>query len=161
MRLTTRHVYGSPPAAVWAMFIDPAFRDDVCAATGASSWTVDIDADDQGGVISISRTIPAQLSKAVTTLVGDSVTVVQTETWEAADGDRTRRGTVILDVVGQPAAMRGTSLLAAGQSETVMAVDGELEVRIPLLGGRLERELAKALSAGLAQEHEVGRRYLS
>ena len=40
MRLTTRHVYDATPAAVWAMFTDPAFRDDVCVATGATSWTV-------------------------------------------------------------------------------------------------------------------------
>ena len=38
-----------------------------------------------------------------------------------------------------------------------MAVDGDLEVRIPLFGGRLEQELAKAVRAGLGTEHEVGR----
>lgn len=161
MRLTTRHGYDCPPAVVWAMFIDPAFRDEVCAATGATSWTVDVDADDRGGTISISRTMPTGLSNAVAGMVGDTVTVVQTETWGVADGEGARRGGVVLDVVGQPAAMRASSVLSASGSGSEVAVQGDLEVKIPLLGGRLERELAKAVSTGLAKEHEVGRRYLS
>jgi len=161
MQLTTRHSYDATPAAVWAMFIDPAFRDDVCQATGATTWTVDIAADDGGGTVTVTRTMTTAGSPAVRKVVGDTVTVVQTETWGAPNGSGVRRAEVLLDVVGKPAAMRATSELSAAGTGAVMAVEGALEVRVPLFGGRLEQELAKAVRAGLATEHEVGRRYLS
>jgi hypothetical protein len=33
-------------------------------------------------------------------------------------------------------------------------------VSIPLLGSRIEKEIAKAVSAGLAEEYKLGQRYL-
>jgi len=161
MRLTSRHPYEASPAAVWAMFIDQEFRDRVCAATGALEWTVDIDADGQGGTVSISRTLPVGASGAVRTVVGDTVTVVQTEAWGAEDDGGSRCAQVRLEVVGQPASMRATSVLSPSESGATMAVDGDLEVRVALIGRRLERELAAAVSAGLDKEHQIGRTYLA
>ncbi len=161
MQVSRRQTYEAGPDRVWAMLTDPAYRDEVCAATGALSYDVDSAADDAGGTVRVSRALPAPGHKAVRKLVGDTVTVEQTETWGPAEEDGTRRAELRLVVKGQPASMTGTSTLAPDGSGATLDVEGELRVRIPLVGGSLERELATAITAGLAQELEVGRRYLS
>ena len=161
MQVSERQTYEAGPDRVWAMLTDPAYREEVCTATGALSYDVDSDADDTGGTVRVSRVLPAPGHKAVRTLVGDTVTVEQTETWGPAADDGTRRGELRLEVKGQPAMMTGTSTLAPDGSGSALDIEAELRVRIPLVGGSLEKELATAIAAGLAQELEVGRSYLS
>ena len=161
MRVSQRQTYEAGPDRVWAMLTDPAYRQEVCAATGALSYEVDSDADDAGGTVRVSRALPAPDHKAVRKLVGDTVTVEQTETWGPAEEDGTRRAELRLQVKGQPATMTGASTLAPDGSGSALEIEAELKVRIPLVGGSLEKELAAAVTAGLAQELEVGRRYLS
>ncbi len=161
MKLTEQHRYDAAPEAVWAMLCDPAFRDDVCRATGAQQWEVDIDADTTGGTVRVTRQIAAQVSDALKKFVGDTVTIVQTERWGAAGGDGARSSDLRLDVVSQPAAMTGTQSLTALDAGTVFALAGDLKVSIPLLGGKIEKEIAKAVSAGQAEEHRLGVHYLA
>ena len=161
MQVSERQTYEAGPDRVWAMLTDPAYREEVCTGTGAQSYEVNSDADDGGGTVRVSRVLPAPGHKAVRTLVGDTVTVEQTETWGAAEDDGTRRGELRLQVKGQPATMTGTCTLASDRSGSALDIEAELKVRIPLIGGSLEKELAAAITAGLAQEFQVGRRYLS
>lgn len=161
MRVSQRQTYEVGTDRVWAMLTDPAYREEVCAATGALSYEVDSNADDAGGTVRVSRVLPAPDHKAVRKLVGDTVTVEQTETWGPAEEDGTRRAELRLQVKGQPATMTGSSTLAPDGSGSALDIEAELNVRIPLVGGSLEKELAAAVTAGLAQELEVGRRYLS
>lgn len=161
MKLSEQHLYDAPPGAVWEMITDPAFRDDVCRATGASSWDVRMDVGDEGGTVSISRVLPAEVSDAVRKLVGETVTIVQHEVWGVAGPDGARSADVRLEVRGQPASMAGTHTLTPSGGGAALRMSGDLKVTIPFLGGRLEKELGKAVSAGLTKEHEVGLRYLA
>ena len=54
----------------------------MCAATGATSWDVAVDADESGGTVTVTRVLPAEVPDAVRRIVGETVTVTQTETWE-------------------------------------------------------------------------------
>lgn len=160
MKLNEGHDYPAAPDAVWAMLTDPAWREQVCAATGAKSWAVRVEADESGGTIEVTRVMPSEVPGAVRRIVGDTVTVTQTETWGAATGGG-RQADVQLRVKGQPAVMTGSSTLAPSAAGTRQLVSGELKVRIPLLGGTLEKELAKAIRMALGKEHEVGQAYLA
>lgn len=160
MRISEQYEYAAPPAAVWAMLCDRTFREDVCRATGAQQWEVDIDADETGGSARVTRVLAAAVSDAVKKFVGDTVTIVQTEQWGAAGADGSRTADLHLDVSGQPAAMTGTHSLAARDAGTVFEVAADLLVSIPLLGGRIEKEVAKAVTAGQVEEHTLGVRYL-
>lgn len=159
MKLTERLRYDAPPDAVWAMITDQDFREEVCRATGAKSWDVVIAADAGGGTVSVTRVLPTP--SQVTGLVGDTATIVQAERWGATDDGGTRRADVRLEVEGQPATLTGTHTLSPSGAGTALDVVGDLGVRIPLLGARLEKELAEALTTALAKEHEVGCRWLS
>lgn len=161
MNLNESHDYPATPDAVWEMLADAAWREQVCAATGATSWDVVIDADECGGTIGVTRVMPADVPGALRKIVGDTVTVTQTETWGPATGDGSRQSEVELLVLGQPAVMTGSSTLAPCDAGTRQLVSAELEVRMPLVGGALEKELAKAITLALRKEHEVGQAYLA
>jgi len=161
MKVSERHDYDAAPDAVWAMITDPAWREQVCAATGAIRWDVVVDADETGGTVEVTRVLPAELPDPVRRIVGDTVTVTQAETWGPAAADGTRRADVQLRVKGQPATMTATNTLAPAAGGTRLLMSGELTVKIPLVGGRLEKELARAVSIALQKEHDVGRTYLA
>ncbi|CAN5793645.1 DUF2505 domain-containing protein [soil metagenome] len=161
MKFIEQHQYDAPPAAVWSMLSDRGFREEVCRATGARQWDVDVSTDEGGGTIRVRRVIPARVSDAVKRFVGETVTIVQTEQWGPATPDGARTADLHLEVEGQPAAMTGAHSLAAQGGGTAFEVAGDLKVSIPLLGGKIEKEIAKAVSAGLAEEHKLGVRYLS
>ncbi len=161
MKLSERHDYAAGPEAVWAMITDPAWREQVCAATGASTWDVFVDADETGGTVEVTRVMPSDVPASVKAIVGETVTVTQTETWGPAADDGTRRADVELRVKGQPATMTGSSTLAPSEAGTQLLVSGDLKVRIPLVGGRLEKELSKAITMALTKEHEIGQTYLA
>jgi len=161
MELTDRNRYDAPLDAVWAMLTDPAFRDDVCRATGASSWDVHIGVDDGGGTVSVRRVLPAEVSDVVRSLVGETVTIVQEETWGPLEPNGARSADVLLRVDGQPVAMRGTTRLSPAGAGAVLETVGDLEVRIPLVGGKLAKELGAAVTAAFTKEHEVRQRHLA
>ena len=161
MKLTAQHPYSASTDAVWAMLTDRTFRDDVCMRTGASSCDVRIDADESGGTVSITRVLPSVMSQTMRKLVGDTVTVIETETWGPTDGAGLRTATIRLEVRGQPASMQGSRTLSPTGATSVLDTDGELKVSIPFLGGKLEKDVGKAVAAGLAKEHEVGQDYLA
>ncbi len=161
MKFLEQHQYDAAPADVWAMLCDRTFREDVCRATGARQWEVEIHADAGGGTVTVTRVIAANVSDAIKKLVGETVTIAQTEQWGAAVEGGARSADMHLDVEGQPATMTGTHSLVPQGASTLFEVAGNLKVSIPLLGGRIEKEIAKAVSAGLNEEHTLGVRYLS
>jgi hypothetical protein len=164
MELKERLDYPAGPAAVFAMITDKAFREDVCKATGARSWSVEVDSSGGGagaGVsVTVRRVMPAHVSDLVKKLVGETIEVVQTEQWEPGDGV-VRRAEVLVEVVGQPAKMIGIATIEPGVAGAVMAVEGDVKVKIPLLGGKLEKEIAGGIRSALAVEHKRGMAYLS
>lgn len=162
MHFSERLDYPAAPDAVWAMYCDPAFREQVCTATGATSHHVDVMADEAGGTITVTRVLPAQMSESIRKLVGDTVTVTQTESWGgAADSSGARRADVTLRVEGKPASMAGTHTLMPAGTGCSLQVVGDLKVAIPFIGGRLESELAKVIGGALRREQQVGQRYLA
>ena len=161
MQFAERLDYPAAPDAVWAMYCDPAFREQVCAATGAISHHVDVTANGAGAAVTVTRVLPARMSESIRKLVGDTVTVTQTETWGADDSSGARRADVTLCVDGKPASMTGTHTLVPTGTGCALQVVGDLKVAIPFLGGRLESELAKLIGGALQREQQVGQRYLA
>jgi hypothetical protein len=166
MRLSERLDYEAAPDDVFAMITDKAFREDVCKAAGALSWSVEVDTAGAGGsagagaAVTVRRVMPADVPDMVKKLVGDTIEVVQTEQWEPADG-AVRRAEVLVEISGQPARMIGTATIGPSGAGALLAVDGDLKVAIPLLGGKLEKEVARGIRAALRVEHRRGVAYLS
>jgi hypothetical protein len=146
---------------VFAMALDPDFRSAVCEATLAIDHEVDVQSDDDGSaVVRVSRTMPAAVPDFVRRLVGETIDLVQTETWGPDDGSGTRRADLTLQVVGQPATLTGSLSLEETPAGVVEVVQGDLRVSIPFIGKKIEAEIAKGIMAAARKEEDTGREWL-
>jgi uncharacterized protein DUF2505 len=161
MEFTHDMTYDAAPEEVVAMLADRAFREKVCDAMGSTRSDVTIDgAAGDGMRVVVDQTRPAAgIPSFARTFVGDAVRIVQRETWESA----TAAGLVV-EIPGKPGSLDGAIRLSAdGQhgAGTVETVSGDLKVKIPMVGGKLEALLADMLRKALRTEERVGRAWLA
>jgi uncharacterized protein YndB with AHSA1/START domain len=163
VRLTAELRYAATPAEVFAMLVDPAFQERKLGATGALGHEVTVEPRADGGaVVRTSRTMPTdQVPDLVRNLVGQTLTVVQTEDWSAAAADGTRTGTVTVDVQGAPVRLTGTLRLAPDGAGTRQSVDADLKAKVPLIGGRIEKAAEPAIRTAIDVEEREGRAWLA
>ena len=146
----------------FGMIVDPEFRAAVCEATAALDYEVDVDEHSSGFVsVRVHRVMPAQVPDFVKKLVGDTIDVTQTESWAAPDPSGRRTADLRLEIKGQPASMKGTIRLEADGHGAVEHIDGDLKVSIPLLGRKIEPEIAKGVMLAIKIEQKTGREWLS
>ncbi len=148
--------YDAPPDEVLAMVTDPAFRERVCEAMHASRHSVSVTGSGAGVSVVVDQTQPARgIPSYATRLLGDEIRIVQRETW--TDGSH---GSLTLEIPGKPGSFEGTVALA-GDTSTVESFDGEVRVRVPLVGGKLEGLVADLFRAALRAEERVGQAWLA
>lgn len=163
MNVTTEIRYpGAHLESVLAMVLDREFRAAVCDATKAISHRVEIHPGAGGSAtVTVSRTLPAEVPDFVRKFVGETIELVQSETWAADDGSGVRRADLTLEVVGQPAAMTGSIVLEETAEGVREVVQGELRATVPFFGGKVESELAKGIVAAARAEEKTGREWLA
>ncbi|MEX0427560.1 DUF2505 domain-containing protein [Nocardioides sp. DS6] len=153
--LTVDLTYDASLATVAAMLTDPAFRERVCDAQGASRRSVAI-----GGTpveVVIVRTQPTAGVPAVARrFVSTEVTVEQREVWSSETA-------AVLDITttGDLASIRGNTALTETAGRTTQTVRLSIKVPIPLVGGRLESLVKDLMAKAYRSEHEVGLAYLA
>lgn len=156
MKLNNDYSYPAEIEKVWALISDQAFRDEACARQGALEHEVTVEESDGNTIVTIKRKLPADLPDFVKKLTGDTVKVVQVETWGPADSAGNRQADVSVDVLGQPASMKGKGSLVSEAGATKFNLTGDVKVSIPLIGRKIEPEVAKAIIASLDADVEYG-----
>lgn len=150
------------PEQAFALGMDPAFREAVCAATHATHFDVNISKHDDGRAsVAINRTMPADLPDVARRFIGDTVEVVQTEEWSASDDSGTRTAELTFSIKGQPAKMVGSILLQSLGDGARMRIVGDVHVAIPFFGQRIAAEVGKAILAAAAKEEQTGLTWLN
>jgi len=156
-RISHDLTYDAPAATVRAMLMDPAFRDQVADATGCLRSSVDIQQDGDRAEVTFEQVQPTVgIPGFAKKLVGEEVVIVQRETWTSpteADVDVT--------IPGKPGEMTGTCRLLESGGSTTERVELEINVRIPLVAGKIESLIADMLIKALKAENVAGRAYLS
>ena len=142
MDISTRLDFAAAPDQVYAMMTDQAYLEQVCVA----SESITYDASVSGSSTHSSRTLHAPESAARFT--GSQLTVIEDLTWGAPSADGSRTADITMTVLGQPVTLRGQLQMSPGGRGTVVALDGELKVAVPLLGKKLEQASAPAVMAG-------------
>lgn len=155
MDISSRLEFSAPPADVYAMMTDKAYLEEVCVA----SQSLGFDASVDGNITHTSRQLPAPDSAARFT--GPTLTVKDDTTWRSAAADGSRTADVRLTVLGQPVTMKATMTLRSGGKGSVVELDGELKVAIPLIGKKMEQASAPAVLAGFRTQQQVGDSWLS
>ncbi|MGY2702173.1 MULTISPECIES: DUF2505 domain-containing protein [unclassified Nocardioides] len=144
--------YHASPADVFEMLADPAFREAACAAQDVISAEVQVVREGNGFRLTIDQEQRTDdLPGFARTFAGDSTRAIQREEWADSTG-----GTLRIDAPGKPSEVKGTITLRPEGSGTVEIVELELRIKVPLIGGKLEKLLAERVAAGMDAEHGVG-----
>jgi hypothetical protein len=157
MRFSHALSYDAAHDAVAGMLADPAFREKVCVAMHATRWDVTVDGSGPGMTVVIDQTQPARsIPSFARKVVGDEIRIVQTETWTGPS-----TASLELAIPGKPGGFEGQVVLEQVGAGTRETVTGEVRVRIPLVGGKLESLVEELLRVALRTEERVGREWLA
>lgn len=161
MQLKETLTYGAAPDAVFAMLCDTSWRERVCELARATSYDVHVDDRGDDVTVTVRRVIPADLPDGIRKFLGDTVEVEQEERWGPPDAGGTRRAGIRVRIKGQPASMEGTSVLSGDASGSTLQVTGDVRVKVPFLGAKIEPEVAKAIVGALRIEERSAVEYLA
>lgn len=153
--------YDADPDTVFAMLCDQSWREDVCRDVHALSFEVSVRQEGDTVVIRTERTMPAEVPDVVRTLVGDTIVIEQVETWGARGAGGARTADLVVDVKGKPAGMVATIALEPVDTGSREEIRGDVKVRIPFVGAKIEPEIVKAIRAAVRAEGTSGRAYLA
>jgi len=156
MKFRTELSYDASPDDVFAMLADPAFREQVAEAQQVVSADVRLTPTDEGFTlvtdqVQDTKDLPAIAKK----FAGDTTQAVITEEWTSRTAGR-----IAITAPGKPTSAEGTIRLAPDGDGTVEVVELDVKVKVPLVGGKLEKLMADNIEAGYRTEHTVGRAWL-
>jgi uncharacterized protein YndB with AHSA1/START domain len=150
--------YDAPPEKVYAMLGSAAFRRHVCTAMEVISADVQVDPQPAGeGFTLVSDQLQntKDLPGFARTFAGESTHVIQREVWTT-----TTTGSLVIESPGKPVSTGGTIRLEPTGRGTTEVVELEIKVKVPLIGGRLEKLMAEKIAEGMDVEQTVGATWL-
>jgi hypothetical protein len=151
--LTKKLTYDATAEAVSAMLDDPEFREAVLEKQQVVRGSATVDGD----VVTIEQVRGADdLPSFARSFVGDEILIVQTENWTSPTSADVR-----LTIPGKPGEAVGTLELVESGGTTTETVTLDITVKIPLVGGRIEKLIAGIISSALDVEQRVGREWLA
>jgi uncharacterized protein YndB with AHSA1/START domain len=152
MKLRHEITYDASLAEVFAMLSDPAFRQASADAMGVISADVTITPRGEGLSVRIEQVQPTEgVPGFAKKFAGDTTRAVQTEEWSSPSG-----GTIAIATPGKPTSIKGTLALTESGGRTTETLDVEVRVKVPLLGGKLEKLMADLVATGMDKEHAAG-----
>lgn len=136
MQFTQSMSYPGTVDEVVAMYLTPDYlerRFGQFVVEGSQAVSV------EGERVSFAGTVrPELIPAAAARFVTSDLRVSFTEEWTTNEAGATSRTSVTVD--GAPVSVEATSTLAPADAGSVRVVTGNVSVRVPLLGGRIEKE---------------------
>lgn len=140
MAFTGDQTYAAPVEAVLALFVDP----DVVRTRYDEAGDRDLEIlacgpDGDGFVIHTRRTVDIEgLPGFATKVIKPTNTMEQIDRWDEPDTDGSRNGSFTIEVKGAPVKVAGNmSLEPTADGGTRHTVNGKLDVKVPLIGGKI------------------------
>ncbi len=151
-RLTKQLTYDASAEAVAGMLDDPGFREKVLEQQRVVRGSVTVDGD----VVTIEQVRSADdIPSFARSFVGDEILIVQTENWTSPNSADVR-----LAIPGKPGEAVGTLQLVESGGTTTESVELDISVKIPLVGGKIEKLIAGIVGTALDVEQRAGREWL-
>lgn len=136
--------------AAYALLTDEGFLGAYAQATGALSWEATVD----GERTQLRRSMPTdQVPGMLRGMVGQRLEVTEQTDWAqpAPDGSRTAEARAQI-ALGAGAHFTGTMTLTPAGAGCRYTAQGTVDVRIPLLGGKLRGRMEEAVTSALRQQ---------
>lgn len=147
------------PAEVFAVMTDESFLAARAQHTGSVGHSGDVQVVAGQTVVTTSRTVSTdRLPSVASKFLGGTAVVEQVERWDAAEADGSRNGTFQLTVKGAPVELTARTRLSPEGTGSVHDIEGDLTVRVPLIGRSVEQAALPGLldlvraEVGLARE---------
>jgi carbon monoxide dehydrogenase subunit G len=153
MQITSTLAFAAPPEAVAAMLVNPAFYEHV--ATEIHAQAVTSTPVDRG----LSTVFTVTTPEVARRILGATMTVTQTVTWQAATPPS--EGHMTLKVAGVPAVAEGPLTLKTSDTGSSMVYNADFNVRIPLVGKKIEQMAQSNISRIMGAFETVGNAWLS
>lgn len=155
-----RHELSYPGATlddVVAMISDPAFREKVADYQGVVRREVSVVGEVPAKTITVELVhgtdrVPSFARK----FVGDEISIVQVEKWSTDTA-----AAVEVTIPGKPGDMVGGARIEQRGDAVVETYDLAVQVKIPLVGGKIEDLIAGLLVKAFKAENKVGIRWLA
>lgn len=153
--------YEAPVEVVIALFVDSdVVRARYEAAGDREIEILECGPHGDGFVIRTSRTVDVDLPAFARKVLKPTNTLVQVDRWGAADADGARDGDFAIEVKGAPVKIGGTMRVAPAASGCRHTVQGKVEVKVPLIGGKLAGWAEGPSQQRLGDEYEFHRSQL-
>jgi len=160
MELKHSTSYDATGEEIFAIVTDKTFREQACQRTKALSYDVQVSQSGGDTVVRVSREMrAANLPDMARKFIGDTLTIVQTETWHPAAADGSRKADVVGEISNTPVSLKGTGSISGQSAQTVQAIDLDVKVAVPLIGKKMEPLVVDAIRAGLQKEHDLTREW--
>ena len=101
---------------------------------------------------------PELIPAAAARFVKPDLRIAFTEEWTTNEAGATSRTSVTVD--GAPVSVEAASTLASAEAGCTRDVTGNVSVRVPLLGGRIEKEAVAHLGRVVEREQELAAAWL-
>jgi len=162
VRFEINHHFRSDLAKVFAAYTTPEVVTAKYESLGHRNVEI-LEHDDEGGPVRIRsrRLVPLDVPGFAKRVLSPTNTVEQTDTWTAADDSGARTGTFTVAAKGVPADVSGTlRLVNVPDGGTAMTIAGDVECRVPLVGGKIADFLGSTVKKTIEGEHRFTLGYL-
>lgn len=159
-KLQVRHTFACSPAEYWALVWDDAFDRSVNEAAEVTKDVLEDRVEGSERVV-VSKTVPKRtLPAAVAAVVGtDRITYLQTTRYDAKAGRMTWE--VVPSVFSDKISAKGYMEVVAHPTGCERVVDGTIEVRVMMVGGRIERAIVEDVERSYHKAAEAARKWLA
>jgi hypothetical protein len=160
MQLSDEHTFAAPIDDVWAMFCDPQSHVKKFEDMGHRDVELlEATSDDESFRITVKRVVDVDLPGFAKRVLKPTNTVTTTDIWRRqADGRCT--GEQQVETEGAPVKIAATTELTPSGDQTEYRVVVDLEVKVPLIGGRLADWAKGKVQEQLDDEFAAGDRWL-
>jgi hypothetical protein len=110
---------------------------------------------DGGLLLAVSRELPGGVPGFLERFLPKDGRVLETFDWGPALPDGTRYGTWTADIPGAPAQLGGTLRLDPTDIGSAYTIAGEVNVKVPLIGGKAESFIAEMVHKLAAKEADL------
>ena len=110
---------------------------------------------DSGVLLVVSRELPEGVPGFLERFLPRDGRANQTDDWAPAGADGSRRGRWSAEVPGAPAQVGGTMRLEPAAGGCTYTIEGDVKVRVPLVGGKAEQFLAGMVGRLTEKEADV------
>lgn len=154
MRIDIRDVFLCTREQYWTSMDDPAL-DAALTASSNTTYTVLEEREEDGVVFRRQRVASGTtLPRAVAKALGARTLTYEQETWTDRSKDQIR-WKVIPPVFPDKVTAEGTYELKEHRDGVIRVVSGEISVRVPFLGGTIEKAIAEQLKSSYATGVEL------